>query len=104
MINNRPLRLIVLLAALTALDALVTPAQAQSYRHRGDNHSRGSGFRYRAPARGYYFGNSYQGGGRYGRPWGYSSSFGYAPGRGNFYSNSYYGSGFGYSTYGGYYR
>jgi len=44
-------------------------------------------------------GGSYYGGGRYGRPWGYSYSSGYLPGYGAFFGSSYYGSGFGYSSY-----
>ncbi len=57
-----------------------------------------------ASRRGYYYGNAYNGGGYYGRPWGYSSGYSYPPGYGYSYGNSYYGPGFGFSTYGGFYR
>ncbi len=90
--------------SLTGIGTSNAEAQGYGRGYRGYRRPGSSRVPRAAPPRGYYFGNSYQGGGRYGRPWGYSSSYGYAPGYGSYFGNSYYGSGFGFSTYGGSFR
>ena len=100
------------IGSLTEIGTSTAQAQYYARGHRGyyrpayPGYYRPRSYGYRAapPPRGYYFGNSYQGGGRYGRPWGYSSSFGYFPGSGSYFGTSYYGSGFGYSSYSGSFR
>jgi len=101
------LGLLGLLTIGSLTDIGTSTAQAQYYArgHRsyyrpvypGYYHPRSYGYRV-VPPRGYYFGNNYYGGGNYGWPWGYSSSYGYS------FGNRYYGSGFGYSYRGGHFR
>jgi hypothetical protein len=97
------LGLVGLLAVGSLTGVGTSDAQAHGWGYRGYYRPRSYGYR-AVPPRGYYYGSSYYGGGRYGRPWGYSSSFGYFPGYGSYFGSSYYGRGFGYSSYGGYFR